>query len=284
MKLTRGFMIWTVVVTLVIIPVLFNFVFLWDSGLAKGEMSDWFTLYGNIFGGLIGGFFTFLAVQLTFEKEEANKENEMRPRIDIPNQSIEFTDEDENIFSPIVIELNNIGGSIAKNIECTLSLSNYEEVLNALNKEKEYLKINIQKSTTTNLTSEGNKVEEYHQLMIEGQESKYGGSLGSVHKEYKEDFVGTCIPLIWNHEAKTQYVFRNNVSNWINYIVRNRNYRYGKFNEKELFNFTLDIKYSSNEYGNFHDRFKLEWQYIGMEIGLSEKYHYVLKSTKEDNQ
>ncbi|MBR8645866.1 hypothetical protein KEH51_23440 [[Brevibacterium] frigoritolerans] len=50
----------TLLLALIAIPMMFNYWFLWDSGEAKGDTSDWFTLYGNIFGGLIGGFFYIL--------------------------------------------------------------------------------------------------------------------------------------------------------------------------------------------------------------------------------
>lgn len=69
----------------IVIPVLFNFLIMWDSGLAKGESSDWFTFYGNIVGGLIGGSFTYLALIKTLkrdeEKEIKRKEEEMDTKI-----------------------------------------------------------------------------------------------------------------------------------------------------------------------------------------------------------
>ncbi|WP_180236243.1 hypothetical protein [Bacillus wiedmannii] len=37
--------------------------------MSKVEPSDWFTFYGNIFVGLIGGFFTYWAFTLTFKRE-----------------------------------------------------------------------------------------------------------------------------------------------------------------------------------------------------------------------
>ncbi|QEL85886.1 hypothetical protein DN409_16475 [Bacillus mycoides] len=42
---------------------------MWDSGMSKVKPSDWFTFYGNIFVGLIGGFFTYWALALTFKRE-----------------------------------------------------------------------------------------------------------------------------------------------------------------------------------------------------------------------
>lgn len=285
MKLDFKFVIITLIVALVIIPVSFNLFFLWDSGLARGETSDWFTLYGNIFGGLIGGFFTYLAVILTLKKEKEDKIEEKRPRIDIPNQNIKFIGSDQNdYFSPIVIELNNIGGSIAKNIECKLSLSNYEEVLSVLKQNKERLKVDFIESETNNMENLEKEVSHIH-LLVRDEKGNPIGALGSVSKEYYSEFIGSCIPMILNHEAKTQYELSANVSNWINYIVRKRDYKYINFNENELFDFELEVKYSSMEYGDFTDYFKLKWKFIGITVVNSElKFEYVLKSTKVENK
>lgn len=67
-----------IIVSVLIIPVVFNFLFLWESGYSRGKTEDWFTFYASIFGGLIGGFFTYLALIYTLEqttsklKEEEN--------------------------------------------------------------------------------------------------------------------------------------------------------------------------------------------------------------------
>lgn len=108
-------------------------------------------------------------------------------------------------------------------------------------------------------------------------------SLGAVYEKYNAEFIGTCIPLVLNHEAKAKYRLQINVNNWINYIVKKRNYTRAGYKEEELFNFNLEVKYSSNEYGNFHDYFKLEWEFIGIWAEDSKlRYQYVLKSTKVD--
>lgn len=281
LKLKPWFVICTLLVALVVIPVLFNVLFLWDSGLARGKISDWFVLYGNIFGGLIGGFFTYLSLVLTFKEQKENKKNEMKPRIDVPYQSIEFIDDEKHFFAPIVIELNNFGGSIAKNIQCKLSISNYEETINVLNQNKDKLKIDLIRASTRSLTSMEEKEIHSTALIVRDEQGEQKGSLGSVYKEYSAEFIGSCIPLTLNYEAKAQYILNSNVSNWINYIVRNRNYTYGGYTENELFNFNLDIKYSSEEYGDFQEHFKLELKFVGIVAENSEiKFQYILKSEK----
>ncbi len=260
--------------------------FLWDSGLSRGETSDWFTLYGNIFGGLIGGFFTYLALVLTLNDQKESIKKEKRPRIDIPYQSINFIEltEGKLSFDPIIIELNNIGGSIAKNIECKLSLPNYDEVINTLEQNQKSLGIDLKVSKTAqldDLKSIDNKENRTAHLITTGEKGKEKMSLGGIHESYSEEFIGTSIPLTLNHEAKIYYEINYNVSNWINYIVINRNYTYGHYNERELFNFKLDIKYYSDEYGEFYDSFILKWNFKGIVIDPSKvTYQYVLKSTK----
>ncbi|TVX77172.1 hypothetical protein FQP34_22375 [Peribacillus simplex] len=294
-KFNIRFVVITLIVALVVVPILFNVLFLWESGWSRGETSDWFTLYGNIFGGLIGGFFTYLALLLTFNDQKENKKKEMSPRIDIPHQTIEFIDSDDKFnFKPIMIELNNIGGSIAKNIECTLTLPNFDQVLSALEESKENLKIDLIRSTSgliPNVSRKGEldqnidfRTKKTH-LIVRDDEGTQKASLGGVYKAYDAEFIGTCIPLLLNYEAKTQYILKHNVSQWINYIVKNRNYTYGSYNEDELFNFNLEVKYSSDEYGDFSDTFNLEWGFIGIWAEDSQlTYKYVLKSTKVNTQ
>jgi hypothetical protein len=282
------FIVVTVVVSLIVVPIVFNYLFMWDSGLSRGETSDWFTLYGNIIGGLLGGFFTYLALLLTFKEQKETKKEEMRPRIDIPHQTIEFFDTDEKPnFKLIAIELNNIGGSIAKNIECSLSLPNYDEVLEALEKARSHFKIDPLRATTGHVDDIANgSGRRSVNLIVRDDKGNKKTSLGSVYNIYESEFIGTCIPLVLNHQAKTQYILEHNVSYWVDYIVQNRNYSAATYNEGELFNFNLEVKYSSDEYGNFIDTFNLEWEFIGMWVGGESKlkYKYVLKSTKVNSQ
>ncbi|EMX0192427.1 hypothetical protein AAFX88_003433 [Bacillus cereus] len=278
MKLTPGFIIGTLLVTLIGIPVLFNFVFLLDFGLAKGEMSDWFTFYGNIFGGLIGGFFTYGALLLTFRQ----KEKEMKPQMDIPHQIIEFIDDDNdtNPFTPIAIELNNIGGSIAKNIECKLSLSNYEEIFGFLRGNQEDLGIELKKDHELDFENIPSNKRKKVTVRIK-REGAYKGHL-YVYKESMSSFLGSCVPLTLNHEAKATYVIPSNtgIGHWINYIARNKKvYPAAK---DVLFEFELEVKYSSPEGEDLYDRFKLKWELKGKSFEDTETKHwYILRSEKE---
>lgn len=72
-KLNWKYIIFPLVLGLILIPICFNysfiFLFIWDNGMSKYEPSDWFTFYGDIFLGLIGGFFSYWALALTFKRE-----------------------------------------------------------------------------------------------------------------------------------------------------------------------------------------------------------------------
>lgn len=271
-------MIITLIVALIVVPIIFNYVFMWESGWSRGETSDWFTLYGNIIGGLIGGFFTYLALMLTFKDQNDRKVSEMKPRIDIPHQTIEFKTDitDEVFYQSVFIELNNIGGSIAKNIECTLSLPNYDQVLSELEKDKQRLGVKFVESQITNLSN--NVTESRKHLMV----LKDNVNLGSLQKKYEAKFIGTCIPLVLNPEAKSHFRLEERLSQWICYIVQKRSYTPGLFNDKQLFNFVLEVKYSSEEYGDFKDTFNLEWTHNGIwaDENADIKISYVLKSAK----
>ncbi|MGG4264508.1 hypothetical protein [Peribacillus simplex] len=150
-------------------------------GWSRGETGDWFTLYGNIFGGLIGGFFTYLALLLTFKEQNETKKKEMRPRIDIPHQTIEFIDSGDQLnYKPIVIE-------------CSLSLPNYDEVLTALENAKNHLKIDFLRATTAHIDDisdiEGKGKKSVH-LIVRDDKGNQKTSLGSVYNKYKSEFIG----------------------------------------------------------------------------------------------
>lgn len=183
-KFNAWFVIITLVVALVLVPIIFNFVFMWESGWSRGKTSDWFVLYGNIIGGLIGGFFTYLALILTLNYQNKDKKNEMRPRIDIPHQIIEFLDTGDEINNKqIVIVLNNVGGSLAKNIECSLSLSDFEQAVDALDKVKSHLKGDI--IVVPNLMDNGKSS---HDMIVRDGEGNQITSLGNI----KKNIIQSC--------------------------------------------------------------------------------------------
>ncbi|MGE7917173.1 hypothetical protein [Lysinibacillus xylanilyticus] len=271
------FVLITLVVTLVVVPIAFNFLFLWESGWSKGKTSDWFTLYGNIIGGLIGGFFTYLALLLTINDQKKSKQEEMRPRIDIPHQTIEFEDTGEEINDKqLAIELNNVGGSLAKNIECSLSLVNLNETVEELKKVKSSLKVNLLDVTDRRINKKGIN------MIVLDKDGNHKASLGNLYSEYVyTEFIGNCMPLVLNHEAKSIYFLNIHISRWLNYIAQNRFYTEGWYNKNEIINFKLKVKYSS-EYGDFCDNFDFEWKHIGIRNEDSKaKFNYVLKSKKQ---
>lgn len=269
-KFNTKFIILTLIVALIVVPVIFNYAFMWESGWARGETSDWFTLYGNIIGSLIGGFFTYLALLLTFKEQKENKQEEMRPRIDIPYQNIDFIHNDDS-YEVIAIEINNIGGSIAKNIECKLTILNFENTLKVMELNKSDLDFKVfhhdEDSAVASVLDE------------EGKERV----LGSVTKTNDVSFVGSCVPMILNHEAKANYLLELNISNWTNYLVRNW-FKIKTEPNYAIFNFNLEIKYSSIEYGDFVDSFDVALDFIRVVAGPKMIYQYVLKSRKVDKQ
>ncbi|MED2035649.1 hypothetical protein P4V58_00080 [Bacillus wiedmannii] len=276
MKLKPWFIVCTLLVALIVIPVLFNLLFLWDSGLARGEMSDWFVLYGNIFGGLIGGFFTYLALELTFRQ----KEKDLQPQIDIPHQMIEIVDADHdtNPFIPIAIELNNIGGGIAKNIECKLKLSNYEHVYKYLYTNTWGLNLQVKKNEP--LDGGLIKFDSKETFIVHvTKDGVYKGYMGEYYEEYGKVFLGSCLPLSVNHEAKVKFVLHHSLRNWINYIIRYKTI-YDK-TEDVLFNFELEVSYFSGENKKSTDCFKLEWENGGIRYeGTQVRHQYILRSER----
>ena len=130
-------------VSLIAIPMLFNFTFMWESGLSRGKSSDWFVLYGNIFGGLIGGGFTYLALMLTFKEQKKDS----YPLLYLPKQNMDFI-EDANpdkgldlALNQIHIDFYNVGSTIAQDIECTIKILDFENTLKKLKENYPALKI-----------------------------------------------------------------------------------------------------------------------------------------------
>jgi hypothetical protein len=71
-----------ILLSFIVIPILFNFLIMWDSGLAKGETGDWFTFYGNIVGGLIGGAFTYFALIKTLKRDEDKERKQVQEELE----------------------------------------------------------------------------------------------------------------------------------------------------------------------------------------------------------
>lgn len=261
-KLTNKYIFAIVILlfALIIIPICFNFLFIWDSGFSNGKTSDWFVFYGGIFGGLIGGFFTYLALLLTLNNQRDQKVKEMRPRIDIPFQSMTFSSKkDDN--DRIAIELNNIGGTLAKNLECKLSIMNYDEIRSGF------------KNNTGGFMVGSNEEDVYFNLWKTVEGGLRGDYVGHFCKEYDDVFIGSCVPLALDYKAKSTYLLNDDVSEWIN--------RLGGLGEK-IVTMNLEIKYSSLEFGDFTDNFKLEWNCISNNATLKSDrliYNFVLKST-----
>lgn len=267
----------SIIITIVIIPISFNFFFLWDSGLSKGSISDWFGFYGSIFGGLIGGFFTYGAVILTINNQKREKEKDLRPKIDIPHKNFYFSDSAP--FEPIVIELNNIGGSLAKNIECSLVLENYEEVISLTKENQEDLGLKIYDFKTLKIDKVPD-IESKRKVSAIIVKQKYPDrSLGGVYINYEEEFIGNCVPMAINYEAKVNYELPIEVSNWINYIVRAK-----KTNENisnELFDLKLTVKYNSGKNDEYVDTFILSWILnTAISSGRELTYKCILKSKR----
>lgn len=273
------FIIYTLFITLIIIPISFNVFFLWESGFAKGKTSDWFAFYGNIFGGLISGFFTYIALILSFQRDKKLKKEENSPKIDIPHQNFKFKDS-EQLLDPIIIKLYNTGGSIAKNVECRLTIDNFEEVIKEIEKNKNELDVKIK--TTQIYQTNSNLKEEYAALFgIDNQSNSI--FLGGVTERYPPEFIGTCIPLLLNHNANLEFKLPINLSKWMYYIIKNKDYTNGIC--KELFKFNLEIRYSSDQYGDFSETFELEWNLNSIVTYDSTfEYNLILESTKIDSE
>lgn len=90
-------------VSLIAILMLFNFAFMWVSGVSRGKSSDWLVLYGNKFGGLIGGGFTYLALMLTFKEQKKDS----YPLLYLPKQNMDFI-EDANPDNGLDLSFNQI--------------------------------------------------------------------------------------------------------------------------------------------------------------------------------
>jgi hypothetical protein len=88
----------SVIVSLVLFPITFNYLFLWENKFYRGETSDWFTLFGGITSGLIGGFFTYIALWITLNRELKKEEKQRVEKI------IEINEEKERFIIFFVLK------------------------------------------------------------------------------------------------------------------------------------------------------------------------------------
>lgn len=249
---------------------------IFERNYVNGSESDWFTLYGNIVGGLLGGLFTYFALEMTFKKEH----NDNAPKIDISNQKIDFF-ESKDIFyrNEVPIELINIGGTIAKNIECKLTISNFDEVIEwwKVNKYKKEQKHNIEINFLDHQQGES------CQLIVKSSSGK-NYSLGGLHKE-TFSFLGSSVPIMINHESKIYFSFDNTISNWLHFMAEHLDY--AKSEKEKIFSFDLEVNYEAEGYKKIQDKFHLQLSLTGIHatIGVQDhdshlKYQYLLKVNK----
>lgn len=287
MKFDWKFVVIALFIALIGAPILFNFLFIWESGWSKGDTSDWFTLYGNIFGGLIGGFFTYLALLLTFKEQRNTRIETLKPRIDIPHQRIEFVEDGNgaSLSNPIQIEFNNIGGSVAKNIQCRLSISNLDEVIANLDfrkykfsaEKKEYRISKVGNVTFPEVIS--------NTIYIKNEKNEVIDTIGSIYSIYNWEFIGSCVPIIINHQAKVNYEIPQNVSALLDIIARMKKNRIGYPEKGDFFVLKLEVQYSSIEYGETTDYFKIELHADGIELSDAKiKHIYILKASEIDSE
>ncbi|WKA59951.1 hypothetical protein QWY16_07545 [Planococcus shenhongbingii] len=293
MKFDWKFIIITLIVALILVPVSFNYLFMWESGWSKGAESDWFTLYGNVFGGLTGGFFTYLAVLLTLRHDKQSKEKETAPQLDILHKNISFKlNSIDHELNKIGIELTNIGGSLAKNIECTLFLPEIDKTIELLS---EIVKINnyavendemvMHPDNYGNILSfqkvgfgiEYNdrwRLEETDKNTKEYIDEKY------ISKEYYPKFIGHCMPLKFDSTAKVEYVMDVSITSWIQTILNNLGSVLDNKND-ELFKFHLKVEYTTTESILITNLFELNWDFVTIDIDESRSeatFKYILRS------
>lgn len=278
MKFDLKFVVITLIVALIVVPISFNYLFMWDSGSARGETSDWFTLYGNIFGGLTGGFFTYLAVLLTLRHDKQSKEKETAPQLDILHKNVELRENIvENESSNIIVEITNIGGSLAKNIECTLIIPELEDFVELVKKENIdniiIHKFPFSESTGSSWTLVENSAQTNNPFELE-----------VIHSKYSSKFVGHCMPLKLDQNAKVEYIIDSSVIIWLQSLLGASQKAYLNKNN-ELLKLHLAIKYSTEESKEVEDTFELYWDFVT--IDYDEKidgvlFKYILRSKKID--
>ncbi|MBR8645865.1 hypothetical protein KEH51_23435 [[Brevibacterium] frigoritolerans] len=99
-------------------------------------------------------------------------------------------------------------------------LQNFDEVLSVLENNKENLGIEFIKGRTINqFTGDGKNS---NHLMVLNKDGEHDYSHGSIYEQYDAKFIGTCIPLLLNHEAKSYFHLEERLSEWINYIVQKK--------------------------------------------------------------
>lgn len=269
------FIIGALIIALLIVPISFNFLFMWESGLSRGGSSDWFTLYGNIFGGLTGGFFTYLAVLLTLNHNQKTREKETAPQLDILHKNVEFRENEiGNEPNKIGVEITNIGGSIAKNIECTLSIPNIESVINFMQDSDEKYKsqiLEVHKDVYKRKLWTIEERDENKNILID---YKY------LLPNYSPKFIGHCIPNKLDTTAKVEYFMNSSITFWIQSILSSIE-KAQMYETNELLKFHLTIKYGTAESKEMVSTFELYWEFITIDYEVdtnSAIFKYILRS------
>jgi len=251
---------------MIIFPIVFNFLFLWDSKHMNGNTSDWFTLYGGILSGMIGGTLTFLGVKITLKHKDKRNEEEKKPKLDILDQHFLLNaglsyDHRKNIE----IKVQNLGGSIAKNIEAKLKFKDFDKLINeAENRANKGIKDNLYINSFIDPRNEVKRASLSVELDIDHKVQDFiFGNIGEVYFR----LIGNCIPIELDFRSYAGFEVPSDVHGWITYFWGSTNWdKRGEFFQEGVFDMILELKYHSIDNKEFIQKFNLSFK----DQGLSE--------------
>lgn len=183
-----------------------------------------------------------------------------------------------NAREPIVFNIQNFGGTIAKNIEAEISFNHLEELVE-----------NAKKVFKEKIEGYGPEVES--RIFSMGQVDNRGAYLlmknvtaddklidnhyGVLNEKYHR-LLGNCVPINLNYEAEAELVLPKDIHGWMSYF-----YGYGRkvVFEQGLFDMTLKLKYLSLDNKKYEKKFNLSFKDKGIEE-IEGKGHFYLVHVK----
>ena len=238
--------------------IILNSTSFWTTIISNADISDWFTLTGGVLSGVIAGALTYFGVKLTINHNEKKEDIKRKPRLEVLDHRLllrgghAWEERDE-----IVIPIQNFGGTIAKNIEATVSFTKFDKLTSDVH---EVLKGKIEppfqiisREFTIGETGVRAAYLIFKNLLHVGNGITEDVHYGTLNERYFR-MTGNCVPINVNYSAKTEVVLPKDVHGWISFYT---GHDHNNYLEKGLFDLTLELKYFSIENEEYNKKFSL---------------------------
>lgn len=248
----------------------------WKIIISNTDVSDWFTLTGGVLSGVIAGALTFFGVKLTINHNEKKEILESLPKLEVLDHQLYLSaSQNREQRGNIVFNIQNFGGTIAKNIESEIMFKDFEKLVNkavdAFPKISPKANSNSPKVDSRIFGVANNYKGRAAYLIIANMNMDNiitDNHYGTINEKYHR-LLGNCVPINLNYEAKAQLILPADIHGWLTYF-----FGIAKFEvfEEGLFDMLLKLSYSSLNNEKYNKEFELKFEYSDLVESSQNEY------------